>query len=271
MTDLGVLKGTVTRLSFTALGRMWVFIHGWSSCASMRDVADRFEKIDNVIVMMIASGNRLFLQCMAKDAAELGDLVSSVQAAASLQDLQVGIVPTPPPALPGELSALDIRLVRALLTDSRKPISRLAAEVGVTAKTARKRLNRLVEEGLVQFSVHWSPGTVGGLVAQLQLVIRADAQKERVAVEIAKGLSSNAVRTLSFSNLPNQMIVTLWTNDVKDMELICHRLEETALFTTVVPNIIREARYFEDHLSKAFDELLRASKDSRRSRKSGRS
>lgn len=269
MTDQGVLEGTVTRLSFSAVGRMWVFIHGWSNCASMKEVAERLEKINNVVVLMIASGNRLFMQCMAKDAADLAALVSSVQSAASLQDPQVGIIPTPPPAPPGTLSALDIRIVKALLADSRKPISGLAADVGITPKTARKRLNRLVSDGLVQFSVHWSPGTVGGLVVQLHLVIRPDAHKEKVAVEIAKGLSSNAVRTLSFSNLPNQMIVTLWTNDVRDMQLICQRLEETGLFTSVVPNIIREARYYEDHLSKAFEELLGSSKSRRKSLETG--
>jgi DNA-binding Lrp family transcriptional regulator len=269
LTDLGVLKGTVTRLSFSAMGRMWVFIYGRSTCPSMNEAAKRIEKINNVIVLMIASGNQLYMQCMAKDAAELAELVSSVQSAASLQDIQVGIVTTPPPAPPGTLSALDIRLVKALQTDSRKPISRLAADVGITAKTARKRLNRLMKEGLVQFSIHWSPGTVGGLLVQLLLVIRSDAQKEKVAVEIVKGLSSNTVRTLSFSNLPNQMIATLWTNDVRDTELICHRLEETGLFISVVPNIVREARYYEDHLSSAFEELVRPSKNKPRVGSSG--
>lgn len=269
LTDLGVLKGTVTRLSFSAIGRMWVFIHGWSDCASMREVAKKLEKVDNVIVMMIASGNRLYLQCMAKDARELADLVSSIQNSASLQDPQVGIIPTPPPASPGTLSALDIRLIKALLTDSRKPISRLAADVGVTPKTVRKRLNRLVKDCLVQFSVHWSPGMTGGLLVQLHLVIRSDAHKERVAVAIAKELSSSAIRTMSFSNLPNQMIVTLWTNDVRDMELICGRLEESGLFASVVPNVIRDARYYEDHLSKAFEELLRDSKNRQSARKPG--
>jgi DNA-binding Lrp family transcriptional regulator len=208
LTELGVIKGTITRLSPRAMGKMWVLIYGWSRLPSMDEVADGLKKLDDVVVLMTASGNVVYVHGMAEDAAELAELVSSIQSIAGLQDPQVGIVPTPPPAPPGAISELDIRLVRALQTDSRKPISTVAAEVGVTAKTVRKRLNRLMEEGLVQFSIHWSPDTVGDTVVNLHLTIKGDVQKEKVAIETIKRLSSNAVRTLSFSNLPNQLIIT---------------------------------------------------------------
>jgi len=85
-------------------------------------------------------------------------------------------------------------------------------------------------------------------------------QKEKVAIETIKRLSSNAVRTLSFSNMPNQMIVTMWTNNMREMQEICRGLEETGMFASVIPNVIRDARYYDEHYSKIFEEFLRASK-----------
>ena len=260
LTQSGVIKGTIARLSPSAMGKMWVFIYGQSTRPVMSEVAAGLKDLDNVVILMMASGNVVYVHAMAKDSTELAELVSSIQRIAGIQDPQVGIVPTPPPAAPGAVSELDIRLIKALQTDSRKPISSLAAEVGVTPKTVRKRLNRLVKEGFVQFSILWSPDTAGDTVVNLHLTVKGDIQKEKVAIETIKRLSSNAVRTLSFSNMPNQMIVTMWTNNMREMQEICRGLEETGMFTSVVPNVIRDARYYDEHYSKFFEIFLRASK-----------
>ena len=260
LTQSGVIKGTITRLSPSAMGKMWVFIYGQSARPVMSEVAAGLKDLENVAILMMASGNVVYVHAMAKDSAELAEIVSSIQRIAGIQDPQVGIVPTPPPALPGAVSELDIRLVKALQTDSRKPISTLATEIGVTPKTVRRRLDRLMKEGLVQFSIHWSPDTAGDTVVNLHLTIKGDIPREKVAIETVKRLSSNAVRTLSFSNMPNRIIVTMWTNNMREMQEICRGLEGTEMFASVVPNVIRDAQYYDEHYSKFFDEFLRASK-----------
>jgi len=260
LTDRGVIKGTVARLSPRATGKMWVFMYGPSRRSPMDEIAEGLGKIDGVVVFMVASGNLIYVHGVAKDAAELARFVSSIQGVAGLQDPQVGIVSTPPPGPKSTVTELDLRLMRALRTDAGKPITAVAAEVGVTPKTVRKRLNRLVEEGLVQFSIHWSPDTAGDTVVNLHLTIRDDARRDKVAIEVIKRLSPHAVRTLWFSNLPNQIIVTIWTNSVREMQQICHGLEETGLFASVVPNIIRGARYYDEDYSRAIDQVLKASK-----------
>jgi DNA-binding Lrp family transcriptional regulator len=239
---------------------MWVMVYGWSKCPSLEDAVSRLAESKSVVVMMMASGNYVYVHGMVKDATELATFVSYVQSAACLQDAQVGIVHTPPPAPANAISSIDLRLIAALEKNSRKPISQIATEIEVTAKTARRRLNRMLKEGLIQFSINWQPDTLGDTVTNLHLAMRGGAEKEKVAVLLVKRLAANVVRTFSFGNLPSQIIVTLWTKNVRDMQRICLELEESGLFSSVVPNIIRGVRYYDEHQARAFGGTLKPSR-----------
>ncbi|MEM2901165.1 MAG: Lrp/AsnC family transcriptional regulator [Candidatus Bathyarchaeia archaeon] len=48
------------------------------------------------------------------------------------------------------LDVLDLKIVRALQADARKPITRLAKEVGANQATVRKRIDKLIEAGIIQ-------------------------------------------------------------------------------------------------------------------------
>jgi Lrp/AsnC family transcriptional regulator for asnA, asnC and gidA len=48
------------------------------------------------------------------------------------------------------LDVLDLKIIRALQADARKPVTRLAKEVGANQATVRKRIEKLVEAGIIQ-------------------------------------------------------------------------------------------------------------------------
>jgi DNA-binding Lrp family transcriptional regulator len=264
LTEDGIVNGTTTYPTFRALGRMWVMIHGWSKAPSMREVADRLKENQSVAVFQIASGNYVYVQGSVKDANDLAHLVSFVQKAASLHDAQVGIMPTPPAAPENALTYLDLRLISAMREDARKPIADLAEEIGVSVKTARKRLERLEKEDLVHFSIHWQPDSQGDTITNIHLTIREEADEEKVAFLLVKRMAANVVRTYTFSNLPNQMIVLFWTRNIKEMERTCRELEAEGLFQSVVPNLLRSMYYYDEHRDRFLEALLkRAQADAR--------
>jgi hypothetical protein len=70
--------------------------------------------------------------------------------------------------------------------------------------------------------------------------------RDRVAVALIKICSPYAMSTYSFSNLPNQFVVTMWTKNVKTLMQMCDDLEKEGLFESVVPNVLLDIRYYEE-------------------------
>ncbi|HID16837.1 TPA: Lrp/AsnC family transcriptional regulator [Candidatus Bathyarchaeota archaeon] len=49
-----------------------------------------------------------------------------------------------------DFDALDMKIIRALQADARKPFLRIAEEIGVNEATVRKRVQKLLREGIIQ-------------------------------------------------------------------------------------------------------------------------
>lgn len=48
------------------------------------------------------------------------------------------------------IDTLDMKIIRALQLDARKPISKIAKEVGATEATVRRRIDKLLREGIIE-------------------------------------------------------------------------------------------------------------------------
>jgi DNA-binding Lrp family transcriptional regulator len=255
LMDAGIITHPGTYISEHYHGDMWIVVNGWSRAPSMDQVASRLEKDRRVAVFFVASGNFVYVHGMVKDASDMAGFVSMVQKEVDIRELQVGILPTPP-ASKESFSKLDMRIVKALESDARRPISDVAKEVGVTVKTARKRLDRMTDERLIVFSIHWRLDSQSDPITNIHLTIREDVDKEKVAFSLIKKLSAGVIRTMSFSNLPNQLIITLWTRNNKETHRICQELEHEGPFVSVVPNILQAIYYFEEHRTRYLKQLM---------------
>lgn len=68
------------------------------------------------------------------------------------------------------LTPLDARIILALLEDAHRPLSEVAAEVGVTARTVRTRYHGALEKGNVLIIPQVNLGRVNGLIAYMLLI-----------------------------------------------------------------------------------------------------
>jgi Lrp/AsnC family transcriptional regulator for asnA, asnC and gidA len=256
LMEAEIITGTSTFPTLKAQGRMWVVVFGWSKATSMDEVATKLKQENEVAVFFVASGNYLYVHGAVSDAHEMASFVTRVQRVAMIHEVQVGIVPSPAPARKDALTRLDLRIIKSMQEDARRPISEVANDVGVSVKTAKRKLDRMVQDDLVQFSIHWRPDTQGDTVTNIHLTIKEEVEREKVAFQLIKRMSAGVIRTYSFSNLPNQIIVTLWTRNVKDMQRTCRELEGDGYFHSVVPNIIRDIHYYDGHRNAIIDAML---------------
>lgn len=256
LMDVEIIRGTYAALSFKAMKAMWVIVHGWSKANSMDEVAKELRDDQHVAIMQVASGNYVYVHGNVTDAVGLGELVSSVQRGAKLSEPQVGIVHTPPLEHAG-LSGMDLRIIKALANDTRRPVNEIAEELGTTAKTVRRRLDRLMKEDLVQLSINWQPDTMGDMVSQIHLVLKDGVPNERAAYLMIKKYGPGIIRSYTFSNVPGLIVLTYCNRNAREMQDTCKELEGEGIFTSVVPNVIRAIYHFPEHREAVLKEMLR--------------
>jgi len=255
LMEAEVIRGTYATLSFKAMKTMWVIVHGWSRANSMDEVAQALREVPQVAIMQVASGNYVYVHGNVGDAVGMAELVTAVQRKAELSDPQVGIVQTQP-AEEAVLGALDLRIIKALASDTRRPVNDLADELGTTVKTVRRHLDRLIDEGLIHMSIHWQPDTLGDMVSQIHLVLKEGVSNERTAFLMIKKYSRGIIRSYTFSNQPGMMIITYCNENAREMQRTCKDLESEGVFTKVVPNVIRGIYHYPEHREAALKMML---------------
>jgi len=215
--DVEIIRGTYAALSFKAMKAMWVIVHGWSKANSMDEVAKELRNDPHVAIMQVASGNYVYVHGNVTDAVGLAELVTSVQRSAKLSEPQVGIVHTPPLEHTG-LSGMDLRIIKALSNDTRRPVNEIAEELGTTAKTVRRRLDRLMKEDLVQLSINWQPDTMGDMVSQIHMVLKDGVPNEKAAYLMIKKYAPGIIRSYTFSNVPGLILLTYCNRNAREMQ-----------------------------------------------------
>jgi DNA-binding Lrp family transcriptional regulator len=152
---------------------------------------------------------------------------------------------------------MDLRIIKALANDTRRPVNEIAEELGTTAKTVRRRLDRLMREDLVQLSINWQPDTMGDMVSQIHLALKDGVESERAAYLMIKKYAPGIIRSYTFSNVPGFIMLTYCNRNAREMQETCRELESEGIFTSVVPNVIRSIYHYPEHREAVLQDMLR--------------
>ena len=109
---------------------------------------------------------------------------------------------------------LDLRIIRSLDGEGRKPFRQIAEELSVSDSTVRKRINRMLEDGIIkEFNVLLNYQALGRIIKAF-IGLRVNPGKHR---EIVEHLERN----------PDIQVLYRTTGDVDlFVELICRDMEE---------------------------------------------
>lgn len=80
------------------------------------------------------------------------------------------------------LDATDRAIVEHLQRDGRAPFTQIAAEIGLTEGSIRKRVQRLTESGFMQIVAVTDPLSVGDRVALIGLRLNGDTDRTATAI-----------------------------------------------------------------------------------------
>ena len=244
LIEMGIIRKFNAKLSLMARKGIHVLIFGSSKTNSIRDLNPKLEKHGSIYWLALGGGNILYIGAYLRSIAELESLVHFVKEAAEMSEPTVGITvsPVPPFILKGinpetKLCELDYKIIRSLKDDSRKATSVIAEELGVSAKTVRRRLSRMLKNFLIMFSIDWYPDASNDIISAFHVKLKPDADPNTPNM-IWQKYYPNMLFYWGFSNIPNNYLFLTWTPTAKELRETRESLESEPAVQAVAPNII---------------------------------
>jgi DNA-binding Lrp family transcriptional regulator len=245
LIDAGIIRKFTTSLSIFAQNAIHVFIYGNSKTKSITSLKTKMENHGSIYWLAVAGGNFLYIAAYLKSLTEMEALVRFVKENAEILEPTVGLTGFPfPPLLKNvkidsknKLCELDYKIIRSLKDDSRKPVSVVAEELGISTKTVRRRLSMMIKNFLIQFSIEWYPDASNDIISIFHVSIKSDATPNAANLILQKHYP-NTIFYWSFSNIPDSYVFMVWTPTTKELKDIRENMESEPTIQSVAPNII---------------------------------
>jgi DNA-binding Lrp family transcriptional regulator len=244
LIEKGIIRKFNTKLSLIAKNGIHILIFGTSKTNSIRDLNQKLEKHGSIYWLALGGGNILYIGAYLKNVAELEPLVRFIKEAAEMPEPTVGLTVSPIPSfiLKGinpetKLCELDYRIIRSLKDDSRKATSVIAEELGVSAKTVRRRLTRMIKNYLIMLSIDWYPDASNDIISAFHVRVKPDADPNTPNI-IWHKYYPNILFYWGFSNIPNTYIFFTWNPTAKELRETRESLEREPAVQAVAPNVI---------------------------------
>jgi Lrp/AsnC family leucine-responsive transcriptional regulator len=247
LLETGVIRKFTAKVSLNATNAIVVFISGVSLLPSIQDLPEKLKRQGSIYWLAIGGGKYLYIGAYLKTINDLTSLLDYIKTEAGIQEPTVGIIGAPPVTQnkPEEtLSDLDLRIIRSLKDDARKPIADVGEELNVSAKTVRRRLDRMIKQSLIELSVEWYPDKSNDIITLIDLHLKPDA-KLSVAPVILQKYAPNILFFWTFANLPSTITYAVWTNNMNELQILREKLEKEDGVATIVPNILYIGYIFE--------------------------
>ena len=243
LIDMGIIRKFTAGLSIVAQNAIHILIYGISKTTSINNLKSKLEKQGSIYWLTVAGGNVLYIGAYLRNIAELDGLVRFVKETAEMTEPTVGITTSPIPHymlsmdIQTKLCDLDYKIVRSLKDDSRKATSDIAEEIGVSAKTVRRRLSYMTKNFLIQLGIDWYPDASNDIMSIFHVHLQDEVNPNTANLILQKHYP-NTIFYWGFSNIPNSYIFMVWTPTSKELKGVRESFECNPAIQSVTPNVI---------------------------------
>jgi DNA-binding Lrp family transcriptional regulator len=155
------------------------------------------------------------------------------------------------------LSETDLRIIKCLLlSGARTEICDIAKEVGISEKTTTRRLNRMKESRLLDFSLQCSPSAMIGYIQFVIPIIVAKPQYHNVLERMYLEFQANILYSPSIIQPENQLTFVLFGENVFVVDRVLSRVNSFAGVNSADAYILTKWQYYDEWIMKEINKRL---------------
>lgn len=253
LVDTGIIRAFVARPSLHALKYIYLFIEGYSTAKSLEKICDEIGAHKSVNAVGYAAGSWLYIICHLRDITELQELSVFVAKTGQMQNPRIGIVNFQYQVTPEPLTTMDYKIINSLRRDARKAVVDISDETGLSAKTIKKRIDRMQKHQLIRLTAEWNPIYENCLVTVFTLHLAEGMDIREQFEHLYKKYIKNIVVAFSYSNIPDILTMEIVTASTFESQQIHKKLQQDG-YKQVIPRIWIFGKYYETWL----DELVKS-------------
>ncbi|MFX1447974.1 MAG: Lrp/AsnC family transcriptional regulator [Promethearchaeota archaeon] len=254
LIDLRTIEKFTARLKPYAINAIYAFIFGQSNAQNIEKAVKELGNHDNTWQIILSSRNYIYIGSMLENIHKLDDYSSFISHLAEIQSPKIGllsgvsyITPVPyivPKSRASHYDKFDLEIIRSLHKDSRKPVSEIADDVNSTPNTIRRRLTRMIQEGIIDLSINFNPEGSNDIFAVFQIIISPSVERNEFAEFLNKKYHPHIFYCWTFSNLPNLIHCWVWTNTMKELTELIENIKREKI-DSVLFDIMYKVYYFD--------------------------
>jgi DNA-binding Lrp family transcriptional regulator len=226
-----VIVSFTANLSFNYLRSVRIGLYGLCTAKNLNEVLKELGNNDCTSTVH-RSGDFVYAQAVLRSLSDLEQYVEFVKKTTSMDSPVVNL----PSAMgfselegiktserPIELSHLDYQIILSLHKNSRKETAEIAKELGISVPTVKRRLERLIDAKVIDFSTVFHAGDQSGFISVVILRLKSGVNKGAFISELRKRFEPRIIYMNISSNIPNTMSVFMWSasmRDSRDMESV---------------------------------------------------
>ena len=156
-----------------------------------------------------------------------------------------------------DLSDTDLRIIKCLLlSGARIEISDIAKEVGIPEKTTTRRLDRMKEGRLLDFSLQCSPTTMIGYIQYAIPIIVAKTHYRSVLERMYSEFQTNILYSPSVIEPENQLTFILFGENVYVVDYVLAKVNSFAGVKSADAYILTKLQYYDNWIMKEINKRL---------------
>ncbi|MCJ7517522.1 MAG: Lrp/AsnC family transcriptional regulator, partial [Methanomassiliicoccales archaeon] len=141
-----------------------------------------------------------------------------------------------------KLSALDLRIIATLQSDSRMPMAEIASRTGTSPRTARRRIEIMRREGSLDYAAPWDIPPGADMVTVLYIILKKGADAVTSAKRLLRIDPIHFMYLRQFSNLPSFLLGLVTSDRMTQIRKILSEIREDKDVLSVTPNLIYAER-----------------------------
>jgi DNA-binding Lrp family transcriptional regulator len=156
-----------------------------------------------------------------------------------------------------DLSETDLRIIKCLLlSGARTEISDIAKEVGISEKTTTRRLNRMKESRLLDFSLQCSPAAMIGYIQFVIPITVAKFHYHNILERMYSEFQVNILYSPSVIQPEDQLTFVLFGENVFVVDHVLARVNSFAGVKSADAYILTKWQYYDDWIMKEINKRL---------------
>jgi DNA-binding Lrp family transcriptional regulator len=252
--DKGVIAKFTADISLGYLSATTAVIFGESGFRSLDEIVSQLSNDNRTSWVLIGSGNYLYIGGLLRSMEELEEFSDFVIKTTQITNPKIGLQTFHAGGIFGggtraelasKLSKLDLRIINSLHNDARKSLTEIADELSVSARTVRRRLDKMVEDNVIELGVVINPTKSGDTLAVLEINLAERSDKSEVRHFLNKRFFIEVDFFRSFSNLPNFLMGVAWTFSLAELGDLVRELEAIDQIESAVPIVLFSGHYFD--------------------------